>query len=241
MADASARGWGPGWPTDRRKDMAWITVRGVTCPAGVHKTLAPLVGWLFEETLQRGYDLRPGWCWGYCNRPIRGTSVASNHSWGLAVDLNAPTNPMVSPLRTDMPKWMVQLWKDNGFAWGGDYTGRKDAMHMEYMGRPADVPRIRPSGTGAVKIEGAGVTRTPGAHVAACLIGKGSVQVNEKGEVFCYQTSYHGGYTSLKPEQRQGTRLFVGVEPDTTNAPDGYCLIADDGALYLFPLQPVAK
>lgn len=239
MADASTRGWGPGWPTDRRKDMAWITVRGVTCPAGVHKTLAPLVADLLERTLKGGYPLQPGWCWGYCNRPIRGTSVASNHSWGLAVDLNAPTNPMTSPLRTDMPTWMVALWKDHGFAWGGEYTGRKDAMHFEFMGRPQDVPTIRPSGAGAVKIEGAGVTRTPGTHVAACLIGKGSVQVNEKGEVYAYQTSYHGAYNTLKPEQRQGTRLFVGVEPDDTNASDGYCLIADDGALYVFPLQPI--
>jgi D-alanyl-D-alanine carboxypeptidase len=241
MADASARGWGPGWPTDRRRDMAWLTVRGVTVPAGVHKTLAPLVAWLLEETIRRGYDLRPGWCWGYCNRPIRGTSRPSNHSWGLAVDLNAPTNPMRSPLSTDMPTWMVQLWKNHGFAWGGEYTGRKDAMHFEFMGRPTDVPVIRPSGTGAVKIEGAGVTRTPGERVYACLIGKGTVQCNEKGEVYAYQATYHGGYNTLKPEQRQGTRLFVGIAPDDTNAPDGYCLIADDGALYVFPLTPVGK
>jgi len=243
MADAAARGWGVGWPTDRRRDMSWITVRGVTCPNGVHKTLAPLVAWLLEETLRRGYKLVPGWCWGYACRPISGTARASNHSWGLAVDLNAPTNPHTSKLVTDMPKWMVDLWEDYGFRWGGRYTSRPDAMHYEFMGTPAEALEltkgIRPAGSGAIRIEGARVTRTPGERVYACLVGKGTVQVNEKGEVYCYQTTFHGGYNTLKPEQRLGSRAFVGIVPDFRNAPDGYTLIADDGALYTFPPVPI--
>lgn len=244
MADASSRGWGKGWPTPRYSSMKLVTAGGIKVT--VHKDLAPLIGDLLDRTMRGGYKLVSGWCWGYSNRPIAGTSTPSNHSWGLAVDLNAPTNPMMSPLRTDMPRWMVEMWKDLGFRWGGDYTGRKDAMHFEFMGTPADATRlapkpggIKPAGTGAIRIEGANVTRTPGERIYACSVGKGNVQINEKGEVYAYGTTWHGGYNTLKPEQRLGTRTFVAVEPDPVNAVDGYRLIADDGAVYVFPLVPI--
>ena len=60
---------------------------------------------------------------------------------GLAVDLNSLANPMGSRLVTDMPRWMPKLWTGHGFAWGGAYTGRKDAMHYEYVGTPAELRR----------------------------------------------------------------------------------------------------
>jgi hypothetical protein len=40
-----------------------------------------------------------------------------------------------------MPAWMVGMWTECGFRWGGAYQGRKDAMHFEYMGSPSDVAR----------------------------------------------------------------------------------------------------
>lgn len=88
--------------------------------------------------MRRGYRLVPGWCWGYACRKIAGSSSWSNHAWGLAVDLNAPKNPMTSRLVTDMPSWMPALWKSYGFRWGGDYSGKKDAMHYEFMGSVTD-------------------------------------------------------------------------------------------------------
>jgi hypothetical protein len=131
---AEARGWGKGWPTDRSGD-----VRRVDAITGsVHKDIHELVTLLCAETQRRGYRIRRDWSWGYANRPISGTRTPSNHSWGLAVDLNAPTNPMGSTLKTDMPKWMVDLWTTYGFRWGGTFTRLKDAMHFEYMGTPAD-------------------------------------------------------------------------------------------------------
>jgi hypothetical protein len=233
-SDAEARGWGKGWPTTRVKDMAWITVRGVTVPNGVHRDLAPLVSYLMEETLGHGYPLKPGWCWGYCCRPISGSARASNHSWGLAVDLNAPTNPMRRPLTTNMPVWMVKLWEDHGFRWGGRYTGTPDSMHYEFMGSPADARAASARVTGAGKIEEAKVVRASGERKYAARIGKGVVIVNEKGETFAFQTPDRGGYNRLPAAARQGEREFVGIFHDTTNAPDGYTLVADDGALYTF-------
>lgn len=144
MADAKTRGWGDGYPTDRRSDMAKIT-DGNDVTVYVHRAIAPTVAWLMRESERLGYTLHGGWCWGYANRAIRGSTRASNHSWGLAVDLNAPTNPMSSTLRTDMPDWVPALWKAHGFGWGGNYSGRKDAMHYEFLGTPADAQHVAAS------------------------------------------------------------------------------------------------
>ncbi len=132
---ASARGWGPGWPHCQSDKLATVAVGGRVRLA-VRREIAPLVGWLCAETIRRGYPLRSGQCWGFACRAIRGRNVASNHSWGLAVDLNSLANPMGPRLVTDMPSWLPQLWRDHGFRWGGDYSGRKDAMHYEYVRTP---------------------------------------------------------------------------------------------------------
>lgn len=136
---AQDRGWGRGWPVNRRPDMVNAGARGVVVP--VHKLIAPLVDYLFEETFRLGYTIRKGQTWGYANRAVTGSStVPSNHSWGLAVDINAPANPYREDGRliTDMPAEMVALWKKWGFGWGGDYRTHKDAMHYEFMGTPTE-------------------------------------------------------------------------------------------------------
>jgi hypothetical protein len=138
--NAAGRGWGDGWPADNRSKMT--TVRSGGIAVSVHGGIAPLVTWLLEQTVARGYGLRQGECWGFANRAIRGTNKPSNHSWGLAVDLNAPANPMTDRLVTDMPPWMPALWKSKNFRWGGEYPRRKDAMHYEFMGTPDDARRL---------------------------------------------------------------------------------------------------
>lgn len=140
MSDASTRGWGTGWPNCQTgKIKTLVRKDGLRLP--LREEIIPLVAWLIDETERRGYDVRPDWTWGYACRSIRGYNTPSNHSWGLAVDINAPVNPMGSTLITDMPKWMPELWAKYGFRWGGSYTGRKDAMHYEFMGTPADAAR----------------------------------------------------------------------------------------------------
>lgn len=141
---AEQRGWGKGFPANRVKDMQPVEVAGVK--VSVNRAIAPLVRFLMEETERRGYHLKVGQCWGYANRAIRGskTNAPSNHSWGLAIDINAPTNPQTDKLVTDMPDWMPKLWKEWGFGWGGDYKPptKKDAMHYEFTGTPDDAHRL---------------------------------------------------------------------------------------------------
>lgn len=140
MSDAASRGWGPGWPNCQTGTIVTLKrADGLRLP--VRRELAPLIAWLIDETERRGYDVRPDWTWGYACRAIRGSSRPSNHSWGLAVDINAPKNPMGPKLITDMPAWMVDLWQAHGFRWGGSYQTRPDAMHYEFMGTPADAAR----------------------------------------------------------------------------------------------------
>ena len=140
MANSS---WGAGWPRcQKEKIITNFNVDGTYFPAGVRTEIAPLITRLIRETKKRGYVFgipgNPSYgCWGFNCRAISGTSKASNHSWGLAVDINAPKNPYGDRLITDMPKWMPDLWNQYGFRWGGDYSGKKDAMHYEFMGSVA--------------------------------------------------------------------------------------------------------
>lgn len=136
--NAASRGWGPGWPNAQEGKM--ITVLGGGVRVRVRREIAPLVETLLNATAKLGYTLKPGACWGFANRPIRGTQTASNHSWGLAVDLNAEDNPMGSTFRTDIPPAVVRAWEACGFYWGGRYANRPDSMHFEYVRRPGDVP-----------------------------------------------------------------------------------------------------
>jgi hypothetical protein len=137
--NAAQRGWGSGWPNCQKKQ-ARVSKAGVVVP--VRREIAELVAVLFEATEKRfKYDIKSGQTWGFACRAIRGTNVPSNHSWGLAVDINSLTNPMQSTFKSDMPPAMVQMWEACGFYWGGRYRNRPDAMHYEYIFRPTDVAK----------------------------------------------------------------------------------------------------
>lgn len=150
MATASDRGW----------TVNPATVR-VPCP-GIPLNLHPAVAPLFAELIRRvdavkgtgfmqssgGKNVRP--VRGYEERYARTKSdeLLSNHSWGLAADFRAGTNPMSSVLVTDMPANIRQIAAACGLQWGGNYSGRKDPMHFEFIGTPADaraaVARLTP-------------------------------------------------------------------------------------------------
>jgi peptidoglycan hydrolase-like protein with peptidoglycan-binding domain len=143
--NAQQRGWGTGWPNCQWDKFVKVTSAGVSI--SVRRELADLVVTLLTATERAGYNVRAagdgpcGGTWGVACRAIRGTNVPSNHSWGLAVDLNAPCNPMSTTFKTDIPPRVVQMWEASGFYWGGRYDTRPDTMHFEYIGRPQDVAK----------------------------------------------------------------------------------------------------
>lgn len=77
-------------------------------------------------------------CWGYAPRMIRGsTTTWSNHSSGTALDLRADSHPLgaVGTFRPAQVAAIHQIIADcrHAVRWGGDYTGRKDEMHVEIL------------------------------------------------------------------------------------------------------------
>lgn len=148
MADSS---WGPGWPNCQIDKYVTITTKsGIRLP--VRKEIAPLMAELvtaLEEARDKEFTV--GWCWGASCRAISGTSTPSNHSWGLAADLDAPENPYMlasqhddphplrkrfdngKTLRSTMPLKASAIARKRGFRWGGDYETKPDPMHFEFM------------------------------------------------------------------------------------------------------------
>lgn len=144
--------WGSGWPNcDTSSIVTVVTDGGIKLP--VRKAIGPLVVGLVRDLEKaRGKKFTVGWCWGFACRSISGSSTPSNHSWGLAVDLDAPQNPMMSAathnaahplrktfkggkvLRSTMPDNASEIAARWGFRWGGDYTTTPDPMHFEFMG-----------------------------------------------------------------------------------------------------------
>lgn len=103
-------------------------VQGIYC----HKLLAPLVSGLFKAIEQQGLHQHIssyGGCFNY--RPKRQSSKLSTHCWGIAIDLNPETNQQGS--KGDMHPALVELFKQHGFTWGGNWSGKsKDPMHFQF-------------------------------------------------------------------------------------------------------------
>lgn len=65
-------------------------------------------------------------------RPMKASnSTLSVHAWGLALDLNASTNPYGKKLVTDFPDEFIRCFAMAGFEWGGLWNSVKDAMHFQ--------------------------------------------------------------------------------------------------------------
>ncbi len=60
------------------------------------------------------------------------TGRPSNHSYGVAIDINPATNPYTegSSIKTDMPPAFLEIWKKNGWGWGGKF---KDPQHFSKL------------------------------------------------------------------------------------------------------------
>ncbi len=142
--NARERGWGPGWPSCQTNKMKTVTVKEddgtVILRITVREEVAPMVASLLEATDEL-YNIKPTSTGAYNCRAIRGTNSPSNHSWGLAVDINWNDNPMSSTFHSEIPPAVVAMWNSCGWYWGGFYQNRPDTMHFEYIGRPSDVAK----------------------------------------------------------------------------------------------------
>lgn len=106
-------------------------------------TVLHYVGSQFNEKVEK--LVNPG-CWGYANRPIRGSKVISNHASGTAIDLNAPKHPLGArgtfswQQKSQINK--IIKYCEGTVRWGGDYTSRADEMHFEIVAPLSKVKKI---------------------------------------------------------------------------------------------------
>jgi len=107
-----------------------------TTEVWVHKLIFPQTAYVFAkiyaEGLQDELDLTGGG--GFCARHIswNPANPLSFHAYGGAIDFN----PLKYPYGGDNkpPARVIEIFKEGGFAWGGDFSVRvtKDNMHFEF-------------------------------------------------------------------------------------------------------------
>ena len=167
-ASADRRGWGKGWPQDNSAKMVQITAKVSRVKLLVHREVAPILQYCIDTIEARGhlFDYGPKDVdddWGYANRPIAGTKIPSNHSWGLAIDLDATEYPQGQRKRRP-PQWVDEIFAkyrfDNGSPWANP-----DPMHYEFNGTPADA-RWLVASLAAHSIEGTPPPVPPSAPLA---------------------------------------------------------------------------
>ncbi|MEN8705913.1 MAG: M15 family metallopeptidase [Nocardioides marinisabuli] len=99
----------------------------VTC----NKAIIPQLTAALREVVETGLadEINPGEYAGcYYPRFIAGSTTLSNHSFGLALDLNTPGNQRGTV--GEMDRTVVAIFKKWGFGWGGDWR-YTDPMHFE--------------------------------------------------------------------------------------------------------------
>jgi hypothetical protein len=125
-----------GWRVIGRDECTDVEIPGGEVPTH------PEFAWLFQDLAIRWHDtveplVWPG-CWGWANRPIKGSTVTSNHASGTAVDFCAPKHPQgvaIGRHFTAAQLDAVAALEARYFGvlrWGGRWTGKSvDGMHWE--------------------------------------------------------------------------------------------------------------
>lgn len=129
-----------GWKANDRSLIKTYTVPGTTVQLPIRKGNAATVLLYVADRYNREVEkLHPGWCWGYAERNIRGSSTTlSNHASGTAIDLNAPAHPRGTAPSANYSRKQIRAIHaivkacDGAIRWGGDYVSApKDGMHFE--------------------------------------------------------------------------------------------------------------
>lgn len=137
------------WVVDRAWESAnMVTIQHPLMPKGklfVHHLVArPMLNLLerWSARIQAGDPYRVRTLGSFAPRAQRGSNgfIPSTHTWGIAFDLNADTNPLISNIdpddsrrRTnkDIPDAWIADARAEGWFWGGAFLRRFDAMHFQ--------------------------------------------------------------------------------------------------------------
>ncbi|MCU1393986.1 MAG: hypothetical protein JWM34_2414 [Ilumatobacteraceae bacterium] len=125
-----------------------------------------------------------------CQGLTRGS--LSNHSWGLAMDIDSGANPeatyvgvngasaCTTPITTNIPQWVVQTAEKWGLYWGGygwdsgctspsqmRTSATRDTTHFEFRGSPSQASAIAAKNLGGTCVD---VADDSGAIVSRCML-----------------------------------------------------------------------
>jgi hypothetical protein len=117
----------PSWVAEHIVTRNVPILGAVTC----NKLIFPQLEAALRDVVERGLadKIHPGEYAGcYYPRFIAGTTQLSNHSFGLALDLNVPGNQRGTV--GEMDRSVVQIFQAWGFTWGGTWR-YTDPMHFE--------------------------------------------------------------------------------------------------------------
>lgn len=97
-----------------------------------HRLIVENIQKMFEDIRAAGYESQvKNYSGIYAKRSIRGrASHPSSHSWGIAIDLEAEKYPLGSSKR--FPPEIVQIFRQSGAFYGGDFRSRFDPMHCQW-------------------------------------------------------------------------------------------------------------
>jgi hypothetical protein len=105
----------------------------VTC----NRALMPPLRGALQELVDRGLDdLISIYSGCYAARTVARSDTAppSQHAYGAAIDIDAPTNGYGDTTPAMDPR-VVEVFETHGFLWGGDFL-IPDGMHFEYGSSP---------------------------------------------------------------------------------------------------------
>lgn len=117
-------------------------IKALPCKVYMHKQMHAPFANVMDELIRTGlYREIKTWDGCYNVRYQRGSkTVISKHSWGIAVDLNAAWNPLVSVTKANRAikryanvKWseaFLDVWRKD-FICGADWFDKLDGMHFE--------------------------------------------------------------------------------------------------------------
>lgn len=110
----------------------------------VHKNVASNVINIFTELKSKGFPVRATDTAAYCWRNMVSGNNRSAHSYGVAIDVNWTSNPMVGKTggyyqpgidKYSITQEVVNVFTKYGFYWGGNWTSSKDYMHFSYINK----------------------------------------------------------------------------------------------------------
>lgn len=127
MQDLPGRDIRPGhtWAKEHIATESVLILGRVTCH---RKVLEPLRAAMQELADRGAAHLVSSYAGCWAPRTSGTTGPLSSHAWGMAVDVNAPTNPYGAEPR--QPALLVDVMAEHGFLWGGDWD-TPDGMHFE--------------------------------------------------------------------------------------------------------------